>query len=304
MSYHKVALNCYVSRRTSHLDQAIKLFIIIGVMIIPFLSTRAADGTFSLGGFTEIVNNNPALGHPRAFQLPSTCAGECLRGAPWGELTTASVIYLPDRTMRFKELHTLSTDYRRWRGDCGGGSPRFEIALDTNGDGETDGRIFVYLGPLYDFTNCSRTWENTGNFIAIGGDYRWDLTQLGGLFYESYRDAIGRFGEAIIDYIILVIDGSWYPYQVYPLNDPNTQVFQFDQVRVNNETYSPNQAGNFTKPAIPSITRGRLEQYVTGISSPRNLFGEDSYLARRYSLRSLLRMMGWSRTNSSRISRY
>jgi hypothetical protein len=304
MPYYKVDLNCYEQRFTSCLRQAITLFTIVSVMAFFSLSTLAADGTFSLGGFTEIVSNDPALGHPRAFQVPSTCAGECLRGAPFGELTTASVIYLPDRTMRFKDLHTLSTDFRRWTGDCGGGSPRFEIALDTNGDGETNGRIFVYLGPLYDFTNCSRTWENTGNFIAFGGDYRWDLTQLGGLFYDSYRDASSRFGEAIIDYIILVVDGSWYPNLIYSPNDPNKQIFQFDRVRVNNDIYNANQAGNSTKAEIPSIARLRLEEYVTGISGPRNLFGPDSYLARRYSLRSLFRILGWSRTNSLRISRY
>ncbi len=297
MLYHKTGLNC--RRQENRFCLAITLFIAIGVMA--FLSLPA-QGEFSLGGFTEIVNNNPALGHPKAFQVPSTCAGECLRGAPWGELTTASVIYLPDRTMRFKELHTLSTDYRRWTGDCGGGSPRFEIALDTNGDGETNGRIFVYLGPLYDFTDCTRSWENTGNFIALGGDYRWDLTQLDGLFYESYRDAISRFGEAIIDYIILVVDGSWYPYQIYHPTYPNRQIFQVDRVRVNNETYSPNQAGSFAKAAIPSLARLRLEEYVSGISVPRNLFGEDSYLVRRYSLRNLLRMMRYSRASRSRAS--
>jgi hypothetical protein len=132
MPYHKVNQDCHRQGFTSRFYQTITLFTIIGAMTFFSLSTLAADGTYSLGGFTEIVNNNPALGHPRAFQVPSTCAGECLRGAPFGELTTASVIYLPDRTMRFRDLHTLSTDYRRWTGDCGGGSPRFEIALDTN----------------------------------------------------------------------------------------------------------------------------------------------------------------------------
>lgn len=303
MPYHKVDLNSHRQRFTHRLCHTITLFITFGAMASWSLSVRAADGEFSLGGFSEIVNNDPPLGHPRAFRVPSTCTLECLRGAPWGELTTASVIYLPDRTLRFKDLHTLSTDYRRWDGDCGGGSPRFEIALDTNGDGETDGRIFVYLGPLDNFTNCSWQWENTGNFISVGGDYRWDLTQLGGAFYDSYRDASSRFGNAVIDYIILVVDGSWYPYGMALIGLPNSQVFQFDRVRVNNDFYSPNLPGTFTKPEGPSIARLRLEQYVTGVSAPRNLFGEDSYLARRYSLRSLLRMMGVSRSSSSRSSR-
>lgn len=302
MLNHKVDLKSKEQRFMNHLWQAITLFITISVMTFLPLVVQAADGTFSLGGFTEIVNNNPALGHPKAFQAASTCTGDCLRGQPYGELTTSSIIYLPDHTLRFKDLHTLSTDYKRWDGDCGGGSPRFEIGLDINGDGILDGRIFVYLGPLYNFTNCTRDWENTGNLISIGSENRWDLTQLGGLFYSSYRDAIS-LGEAAICYIILVVDGSWYPYIIPPFGGPYKQIFQFDRVRVNNDVYNANQAASFTRAEIPSISRLNLEQYVIGVSGPRNLFSQESYLGRRYALRALLRMMGQSRTSSSRSSR-
>lgn len=304
MLNRKGNLNRKKQRFTRHLCQVITLFITVGVMTFLSLAAHAAEGEFSLGGFSEVVNTNPTLGHPKAFQVPSTCAGECLRGAPFGELTTASIIYLPNHTLRFKDLNTLSTDYRRWNGDCGGGSPRFEIGLDTNGDGELDGRIFVHLGPLYDFTNCAYEWQSTGNFIWLGGDYRWDLTQFNGLFYGSYRDAISQLGEAIICYIILVVDGSWYPYFVAPVTDPYKQIFQFDRVQVNNDVYNANQAGAFARAEIPSLARLNLEQYGTGISGPRNLFSRDSYLVRRYSLRTLLRMMGYSRTSRSRSSPY
>ena len=303
MLNHKVDLNSKKQRFTSRLCQTITLFITVGVMTFLPLAAHAADGEFSLGGFSEVVNNNPALGHPKAFQVPSTCVGDCLRGGNAGQLTTSSIIYLPDHTLRFKDINALSTDYRRWDGDCGGGSPRFEIGLDTNGDGVLDGSIFVYLGPLYNFTNCSREWENTGNLISIGGDYRWDLTQFRGLFYSSYRDAIGLLGEAVICYIILVVDGSWYPYIIAPFGQPYNQIFQFDRVRVNNDVYNANQAVSFTKAEGPSITRLNLEQYATGVSAPRNLFSQESYLGRRYSLRTLLRMTGQSRASSSRSSR-
>ncbi len=306
MLNHKVDLNYNSARWMHQLGTASTLFVTVSVMMFLSLTAQAADGGFSLGGFSEIVNNNPALGHPKALQVPSTCVGDCLRGGTAGQLTTASVIYLPDHTFRFKDLNTLSTDYRRWDGDCGGGSPRFEIGLDTNGDGELDGRIFVYLGPLYNFTNCEFAWQNTGNFISLGGDYRWDLTQFPqfrGEFYSSYRDAISQLGEAAICYIILVVDGSWYPYITAPFGQPYKQIFQFDRVRVNNDTYNPNQAASFAKAEGPSITRLNLEQYVTGVSEARNLYGQESYLGRRYSLRTLLRMMGQSRTSSSRSSR-
>jgi hypothetical protein len=305
MLNHKVELNCKRQRFTYDLCRALTLFIAIGVMVFQPILAQAADGEFSLGGFSEIVNNNPPLGHPKAFQVPSTCVGDCLRGGNAGQLTTASVIYLPNHTLRFKDLHTMSTDYRIWDGDCGGGSPRFEMGLDTNGDGELDGQIYVYLGELYDFTRCSREWTNTGNLISIGGDYRWDLARFNGLFYSSYREAINLLGEAIICYIILVVDGSWYPYIVAPFGQPYKQVFQFDRVRINNDVYNASQTVSLTSPDAPSIARLNLEQYATGISKSRNIYSQDSYLGRRYSLRTLLRMTGQSRMsqNSTRSSR-
>ena len=305
MLHHKIDLNRKTQRFTSRLCQIIILFIIVGMMIFQPLAIQAADGEFSLGGFSEVVNNNPALGHPKAFQVPSTCLNDCLRGGNFGQLTTASVIYLPDHTLRFKDIHTLSTDYRSWDGDCGGGSPRFEMGLDTNGDGELDGQVYVYLGELYDFTRCSREWSNTGNFISIGGDYRWDLARFNGLFYSSYREAINQLGDAVICYIILVVDGSWYPYIIAPFGQPYKQIFQFDRVRINNDVYNANQAASFTKAEGPSITRLNLEQYATGVSKFRNLFSQENYLGRRYSLRTLLRMTGQSRTSqgSSRTLR-
>ncbi len=303
MLNHKVDLNGKTQRFINSLCQTITIFIAAGVMTFLSLSAQAADGEFSLGGFSEIVNNNPALGHPKAFQVPSTCVGDCLRGGAAGQLTTSSVIYLPDHTLRFKDLHTLSTDYRRWDGDCGGGSPRFEMGLDTNGDGVLDGQIYVYLGELYDFTRCSSEWVNTGNLISNGGDYRWDLAKFNGLFYSSYREAINQLGEAVICYIILVVDGSWYPYIIAPFNQPYKQIFQFDRVRINNDVYSANQAATFTKAEVPSIARLNLEQYVSGVAGPRNLFSQEHYLGRRYSLRTLLRMVGQSRAGSSRTAR-
>lgn len=308
MLNHKVDRIHSTARWMNHLCSALSLFITMSVMtfLSPAVQAQPQDGTFSLGGFAEVVNNSPALGHPKAFRVPSTCKGDCLnpKDPKLDELTTASLIWLPDSTMRFKDINRLSADYRRLpgNGDCGGGSPRFEIALDVNGDGKTDGRAFVYFGQLYNFTDCSFDWQNSGNFINNGADFRWDLTQFGGLFYSNYGNAIAGLGEAVVDYIILVVDGSWVPVVPVPFGATRTQAFQFDRVRVNNDTYDANKAGSFTKAEGPSIARLNLEQYVSGISGPRSLFGEDSFLGRRYSMRSLLRMLGQSRTSSSRSS--
>src|SRR5581483_11769111 len=58
------------------------------------------------------------------------------------------------------DLTTLSTDYKFEAGSCGGGSPRFQINVQT-----TNGvkNIFVYMGPPPNYTGCPLgTWTNTG----------------------------------------------------------------------------------------------------------------------------------------------
>ena len=47
----------------------------------------------------------------------------------------------------FGSLDVLSTDFKLEADDlCVGGSPRFSIGIDTNGDGTRDGSIFAYFG--------------------------------------------------------------------------------------------------------------------------------------------------------------
>jgi hypothetical protein len=111
----------------------------------------------------------------------------------------------------FGGLTQLQTDYNVQAGNCGGGSPRFALALDRNGDGTVDGHIFVYLGDAPDFS-CSAAvghWVSTGNLID-SADLRFDTSQLsGGTFYDSYAHADAAYGSAKVTDISLVVDGGW-----------------------------------------------------------------------------------------------
>jgi hypothetical protein len=109
--------------------------------------------------------------------------------------------------LTFAELKELSTDYAVEAGGCGGGSPRFSIGLDTDGDGARNGNLFVYIGTAPSFT-CGTGWQSTGNLIG-SSDLRFDTTQLGGTFYDSYANALARYGSAAVTSISLVADGGW-----------------------------------------------------------------------------------------------
>ena len=94
---------------------------------------------------------------------------------------------------------------------CVGGSPRYQLAIDTNGDGTSDGNAFGYFGASPNFTGCPmETWlyeDLTGpGDISITGpmfpstgytqpneELEWDLTQFGGPFYNTWSQVEAFF---------------------------------------------------------------------------------------------------------------
>ena len=79
---------------------------------------------------------------------------------------------------------------------CIGGAPRFQLAIDLNGDGTSEGNAFGYFGPFPSFAGCpSNTWlfedlsgggdtitglgplPSTG-FTTPNEELEWDLTQF------------------------------------------------------------------------------------------------------------------------------
>jgi hypothetical protein len=94
---------------------------------------------------------------------------------------------------------------------CGIGSPRMSLAIDRDGDGDSDGNAFGYVGTSPGFVACPmRTWlyeDFTGGDSITGAgplpsanppgvpgepggppneELEWDLTQFGGPFYNSW----------------------------------------------------------------------------------------------------------------------
>ena len=72
--------------------------------------------------------------------------------------------------------------------NCGGGSPRIQLAIDRNGDGVFDGNAFGYVGHGGFGTGCvTGEWD----FVDMTDNvpFRWDLTQLG-LGYHSWPTAV------------------------------------------------------------------------------------------------------------------
>jgi len=131
-------------------------------------------------------------------------------------------------------LATLGTDFNVTNDDCFGGSPRFQIRVDMDSDGVLsagDKNVFVYLGPFPNYTGCTpNSWTSSGNLVT-DPDLRWETSQVGGTFYDSYASASALTAGKAILRVSLVVDSSWgFP--------DNEQTILVDNVMVNSDLYT------------------------------------------------------------------
>jgi hypothetical protein len=145
---------------------------------------------------------------------------------PYGYIT-----YVPPVTRTFAQITILDAVFSFPVGNYGGGSPRFEIPVDTSGDGSADGSVFVYIGTPPNFTDAGHSsFDDTGNVVLDITTTRWDLSQFGGLFNATYPQAVtffaGKTSSTVLD-VELVVDGGWKA----------DQMALVDSFTVNSDTY-------------------------------------------------------------------
>jgi hypothetical protein len=74
--------------------------------------------------------------------------------------------------------HQINLKYYFPARSCGGGSPRVQVGIDRDGDGNFDGNAFGYVGHVPFGGACiTGEWDFIDMTDNIG---RWDLSQLGG----------------------------------------------------------------------------------------------------------------------------
>jgi hypothetical protein len=165
------------------------------------VSTAAASNNFApFGAAAEIAQPN----HNNVFELVSNTGN-----GPTGDDYSGITRSLTGKTV--SSITNLSTDYYVQAGDCGGGSPRFQLGVDMNNDNVVDGNIFVFLGDATSF-NCPQSfqrWTSTGNLMT-GPDARFDSSQLaGGAYGKTAAQTLATFGSKKVLYVDLVVDGGW-----------------------------------------------------------------------------------------------
>lgn len=161
-------------------------------------SLLAAQGDFTFEGDVQIVPGETR--NRSAAILTSDVLSADMYGA---------IVYTPRKSITLEDLRSLQVDYEILEGGFGGGSMRFQITLDEDGDGEADCNVFVYLGEYPNFDDdVSGELESSGELIG-STDLRFDTTQCGGEFYDDYAGAIELAGDAEILGVALVVDAGW-----------------------------------------------------------------------------------------------
>lgn len=204
------------------------LLILAALLLLPMAAAAQNGDRFQL--FGNARNLTGGLPPDGSVHLTSRCEPYDPVGnpAPCNFTVTASGIdYAPRSGFTFAQIQRFSADFNVNAGDCGGGSPRFEIAIDRNNDGVFDGNIFVYFGPAPNFTDCRLGWQSTGNVIGSTDPGRWDSTSFPGGPLGTYADTLAFVGgNTRVLAIQVVVDGGW--------TRPRGQAVDVDNFRVNN----------------------------------------------------------------------
>lgn len=177
------------------------------VAVASFASVTTVDaqqvrlpGTWSLSG--AVWQQGPAGGDGLAVHIDTN------QGPPYNQAFGGLSVILPSGT-QIEDVGPLAFDYYFVTGNCGGGSPRFQLRVDLNDDGVGDKNVFVYPGPAPNYNNCPvGSWQHD-NTIQDGGN-RWDSSQVGGTFYgtKALANAAAGPGHQVLS-VVMVWDSEW-----------------------------------------------------------------------------------------------
>lgn len=196
----------------------------VGAPLFYYQSAGAAPGnTYDLDYSAKLVQ--PGLnGSANAVQV---VADDGQTGNEAGQFGGNVIFNNLDGT-NLSALNTLSADYQVTVGDCGGGSPRFYTLLDTNGDSAAD-KIAVFY-----FTQnnavCGNGVLNSGNLAEAA-----DPVQVSNL--DGTEQTNTTVGELKTLYPTATITETSVVGDFVNL-EPNGQTVQFDNVKVNDFTYT------------------------------------------------------------------
>jgi hypothetical protein len=167
---------------------------------------------------------------------------ESLNGHAWPDPASYSAfVFTPSGPMTVADITNLAATFSYTTGQSQGGSLRWSIETAA-------GTIHVYYG---DAPNWSGT-GGTGINLISAGDNRFDTSQLGGGFYDTWANTVANYGSYQVDGVALVVDSGWVSDQVLTLTDAT--------VNDNTGTWQPTTASDHTTYGTPVCTTSSAVQ--------------------------------------------
>jgi hypothetical protein len=114
--------------------------------------------------------------------------------------------FTPSSPLTFGQLTELIASYNFTEGNCAGGSLRWSVRVSPTQS------IFIYYGEHPNFTDCTTpgpTINQSGLNIIGRPEARYDTTQVGGTFYDTYANALTSYGSRPVIRVSLVLDSGW-----------------------------------------------------------------------------------------------
>jgi hypothetical protein len=206
--------------------------------------TTAVQQPINTDGTSNFKSTGKAV-IPIKFSL-ATSAGPVIFQSIGSDLDSANdysyLSFTPSSTLLFKDITNLSAVYNFTQGDCHGGALRWSIRISSTQS------VFIYYGAHPNFTDCTTidggASSQSGLNMIGRTDLRYDTSQVGGTFYDSYANAIALAGDSPVIRVSLVLDGGW----------AGDQVLEPSNVTVNSNTFVPAGGGPAPTCDLPPAT--------------------------------------------------
>jgi hypothetical protein len=151
--------------------------------------------------------------------------GTCGTGSGADHANDCAFLSFSPTSLTFGDLATLSASYAFTLGNCHGGALRWSVRTSA-------GSVFIYYGDLPNFTDCTSTSQSGSNMIGLS-DLRYDTSQIGGTFYDTYANAVALVGASTtVQRVSLVLDAGW----------GGDQRLTLTSASVNDATFTPSAA--------------------------------------------------------------
>lgn len=150
----------------------------------------------------------------QSFAFESIVKGDNTQAvAPASDNAYSSASYTPPAGTTVSGLTSLVADYSWVYGTDHGGSLRWSINVGPNQN------VFVYYGDEPNTTSETTGVNGSGTNLLSLSDLRFDTSQVGGSFYDTWAHAQSLVGSDAVNYVALVVDGGWGGDQILKLQD-------------------------------------------------------------------------------------